>query len=61
MTAKEEHIPVLMKTITGCCKLLDDNGYDVLHINFSDGSGLLVREEGQCGHFSVSVLQPKIG
>lgn len=57
----EQHIEVLGKTIVGCCKTQDNNGYDVLHISFSDGSGLLVREEGQAGHFSVQVLKPNIG
>lgn len=57
----EEHFPVLGKVVVGCAKMVDDNGYDVLHISFGDGSGLLVREEGQEGHFSVKVLKPGIG
>jgi hypothetical protein len=56
-----EHIPVLGKVVVGCAKTQDNKGYDVLHISFGDGSGLLVREEGQAGHFSVSVLKPGIG
>jgi len=61
MSASEEHIPVLGKTVVGCCKTQDSKGYDVLHISFGDGSGILVREEGQAGHFSVQVLKPGIG
>ena len=61
MTVKEEHIPVLGKTIVGCCKTQDNKGYDILHISFGDGNGLLVREEGQAGNFSVEVLKPGIG
>ncbi len=61
MTEPEEHIPVLGRTVVGCCKTKDSNGYDVLHISFDDGSGLLVREEGQCGYFSVQILKPGIG
>jgi hypothetical protein len=57
----EEHFPVLGKTVVGCTKMQDDKGYDVLNISFGDGSGLLVREEGQCGHFSVRILSPGIG
>lgn len=56
-----EHIPVLGKTIVGCAKMQDDKGYDILKISFSDGSGILVREEGQAGYFSVKVLEPNIG
>ncbi len=54
----EEHFPVLMKIVTGCAKMQDNNGYDVLHISFSDGSGLLVRT---AGNLSVEILKPNIG
>lgn len=57
----EEHFPVLGKIVVGCAKMQDDKGYDVLHISFGDGSGMLVREEGQHGYFSVQLLKPGIG
>lgn len=53
----EGYIPVLGKTVVSCCKTQDSNGYDILHIIFGDNSGLVVREEGQAGHFSVKMLK----
>lgn len=59
--AEGEHIPVEGKIVVGCWKTKDDKGYDILHISFGDGSGLLVREQAQAGYFSVEVLKPNIG
>jgi len=56
----EDRIQILGKIVVGCVKTLDDKGYDILHISFGDGSGLLVREQGQAGYFSVEVLKPNI-
>lgn len=61
MDRPEVHIPVLGKTVVGCVYTQDDKGYDVIYISFSDGYGLLIREEGQAGYFSHQVLKPNIG
>jgi len=38
--------------VVSAIKNQDQWGYDTLTINFADGMVLLVKEEGQVGHFS---------
>lgn len=50
-----EHIPIEGKVVAQCVKFQDEGGYDTLSIRFTDGSRIMVKEEGQTGHFSVQV------
>jgi hypothetical protein len=56
----DEKIPIDGLQVQNAYKAQDDKGYDVLVINFWNGKYLIVREEGQAGHFSWT-LSDRIG
>jgi len=56
-----EHIPVEGRFVVGCWKTKTDDGGDILHISFGDGSGLLIRADYQDCGFTVTQLKPGIG
>lgn len=40
------------KIVARAVKDLDHSGYDIFHIDFTDGTYLEIVEEGQAGHFT---------
>ena len=52
-------IHIAGKVVALCIKFQDEAGYDTLSIRFTDGSRLMVKEEGQAGRFSVAVAIPE--
>lgn len=56
-----QYIPIDGKVVALCVKFQDEAGYDTLSIRFTDGTRIMVKEEGQSGHFSVAVASVDIG
>ena len=50
-----EDVPIKGKIVLRAIKSKDHRGYDLLHIDFIDGTNLEVLEEGQEGYFSCRV------
>jgi hypothetical protein len=57
MTNDEEtkEIAIAGKTVLDAVQSKNGGGYDLLRVRFSDGTELVVLEEGQVGWFSVRV------
>lgn len=55
--AQPKCIDIDGKIVAQCIKFQDAAGYDTLSIRFTDGSRLMVKEQGQAGYFSVDIAQ----
>jgi hypothetical protein len=51
---KIEYPDMVGKIVAKIAAGKNDYGYDICDIRFTDGSFFIIKEEGQCGEFSIT-------